>query len=111
MVLLSMGAQLVETVIVRGAIYVVELGGQAVWWLGNTAFEYVWPTAHEPTPEERMAESIRVLQAKVDRLEERESRLELNYLSKGSASEDDLISEDAPPDWKESMPREERKEP
>tara|TARA_B000000557_G_C20662183_1_gene395194 strand:- start:385 stop:711 length:327 start_codon:yes stop_codon:yes gene_type:complete len=108
MVLLSMGAQLVETVIVRGAIYVVELGGQAMWWVGSTAFEYVWPRTREPTPEERMAESIRELQAKVDRLEERESRLELDYFSKGSAQEDALSSEDTPPSWKEPLPGEER---
>ena len=69
MVLLTLGAQLIETVLVRGVIYTAELGGHAVWWIGTTAAAYVWPREPELTKEERMAESIRKLQAQVAALE------------------------------------------
>ena len=109
MVLLSLGAQLVETVLIRGTIYTVELGGRAIWWIGSTAIGYVWPATPEPTAEERMAESIRRLQAQVIVLEERESRLEAHY-SIASVHGDAPILEEAPSS-QEPVPGQECEEP
>ena len=70
MVLLSLGAQLIETVVVRGMIYTVELGGRVVWWLGRGALEYIWPPDVEESEVEELAMRIRALQERVNQLEE-----------------------------------------
>ena len=69
MVLLSLGAQLIETVLVRGVIYTAELGGKVIWWAGSGALNYIWPStgAEKRTPD--LEEQIRVLQEKVVVLE------------------------------------------
>ena len=72
MVLLTAGAQLVETVLVRGVIYTAELGIRALYWAGSTTVGYLWPgPPPEPTDVEQMQESIRRLEAQVVALEER----------------------------------------
>ena len=76
---LTIGAQVIETVLVRSVVLTAELGAKAVWWLGGTALSYVWPS--EPTKEEEAitAASVRMLQEKVAELEKREKRLEELY--------------------------------
>ena len=72
MVLLTAGAQLVETVLVRGVIYTAELGIRALYWAGSTTVGYLWPAPPPgPTEVEKMQESIRRLEAQVIALEER----------------------------------------
>ena len=72
MVLLTAGAQLVETVLVRGVIYTAELGIRALYWAGSTTAGYLWPAPPPgPTDVEQMQESIRRLEAQVIALEER----------------------------------------
>ena len=75
--LLTVGAQLVETVVVRGVVYAAELGAHALYWVGSTTAGYLWPAPPPgPSDVERMQESIRKLEAQVIALEERESALE-----------------------------------
>ena len=70
MVLLSLGAQLIETVIVRGVVYTAEFGGRMVWWLGRGALSYIWPPEVEESEVEKLATRIRALQDRVNQLEE-----------------------------------------
>ena len=69
MVLLSLGAQLIETVVVRGVIYTAEFGGRMVWWLGRGALSYIWPPEVEESEVEELATRIRALQDRVNQLE------------------------------------------
>jgi hypothetical protein len=72
MVLLTLGAQAVETVVVRGVVYTVELGARLIYWVGSTAIGYLWPAEPKKTEVELLGESIRELQSQVAVLEERE---------------------------------------
>ena len=72
MVLLSLGAQLIESALVRGVIYTAELGGKVIWWVGSGAFRYIWPPEVEEDEVEVLAERIRVLHERVMLLEDRD---------------------------------------
>lgn len=104
--LLTVGAQLVETVVVRGVVYAAELGARTLYWVGSTTIGYLWPgPPPEPSDVERMRESIRKLESQVVALEERESALEsrnnVEYVH------DDASNQEA----QEPLPGEERQEP
>lgn len=78
---LTIGAQVIETVLVRSVVLTAELGAKAVWWLGGTALNYMWPSESTKEDEEAAitATSVRMLQEKVAELEKREKRLEELY--------------------------------
>ncbi len=74
MVLLTVGAQLVETVLVRGVVYTAEVGARILYWAGSATLGYLWPDPPpEPTEVERMQESIRSLEAQVVALREQKA--------------------------------------
>lgn len=99
MVLLTVGAQLVETVLVRGVLYTAEAGARILYWAGSATLGYLWPTPPpKPTELERMQESIQRLEAQILVLENRNNI--------GSVHEDARNQEK-----QESMLGEEREEP
>ena len=99
MVLLTVGAQLVETVLVRGVLYTAEASARVLYWAGSATLGYIWPAPPpQPTEVERMQESIRRLEAQILVLEERNNVVSVH---------DHACDQET----KESMPGEEREEP
>ena len=47
MVLLSFGAQVIETIFVRGTVFVVETTASLGYWLGSSIYHYYYPQLSE----------------------------------------------------------------
>jgi hypothetical protein len=47
MVLLSFGAQVIETIFVRGTVFVVETTASLGYWLGSSIYHYYYPRLSE----------------------------------------------------------------
>ena len=92
MVLLTVGAQLVETVIVRGVLFTAEAGVRVLYWAGSTAVGLLWPAAPQaPTEVERMRESIQRLEEQVASLIETNNIANV-HADAGSENPQELVS-------------------
>lgn len=54
--LLSLSAQLIESIAVRAIVYTAEIGGKLIWWTGQSLIGLVRPGEPQPSPEEQLAE-------------------------------------------------------
>lgn len=87
--LLSLSAQLIESIAVRAIIYTVEAGGRIIYWTGHSLVGMIFPPV-APVPStkdemEQMKEELRELRSYVEVIKQR---------TEPSQNEDSCTSED-----------------
>ena len=69
MVVFTLGAQIIDTLLIKGTVFAAETVLSVVTWSGKKVIQLYWPTAIELSTEQKLLKEVSELRSKVEHLE------------------------------------------
>ena len=74
--LITLGAQIVETVIIRGALFAIQGAGSITYWIGESVYHYYYPKDSEDSEDlklDTIRKDMTKLKRDIENLKEKKS--------------------------------------